>query len=310
MYSSGQITNCFKERFSASESSKGWYVFDCPRCGKKNKAAVHPEFGCVKCWVCDYKESVYEFLKTELNGEPSEYMQTFSKHVDEFKRGSGRSRTLTHEMRIQLPQDFKLITENTQSIGKRACKYLTSRNLDLDYLEMLGFGYVDREHEDENYFGYLIVPFISAGKLIYYLGRNFMGGLMRYKNPPAEKFGVGKSTVIWNEDALRTEDKIYVMEGVFSALTLKDFGVAVLGKSPSTHQVSKLIKSNASEIVLCFDPDAYDNSVKLAHSLLPYKRVKVLRLRGGDPNDLGEDAIKELESYTPYLSWSNIWESI
>ena len=110
---------------------------------------------------------------------------------------------------VEMPKGYTPILEGEGILGKRARSYLTERGFDLTVLDRAGIGYcnehglVDKENDiDEDFFGYIIVPFKRNGLLVYYIGRDYIGNFLRYKNPAVEKFNVGKGDLLFNEDAL------------------------------------------------------------------------------------------------------------
>ena len=52
----------FDANFGLKRSTQGWFIFDCPNCGGKRKMAVHFKYGVVKCWKCEHKKRVLEFI--------------------------------------------------------------------------------------------------------------------------------------------------------------------------------------------------------------------------------------------------------
>lgn len=302
----------FEEVHSVRKSTKNWFVFDCPFCGKKDKMAVHPYFQYVKCWSCDYRERVNKFLldttDLDLSGiflliDSYGYSNQIDSEFEPLKREVGKSN-------IELPKGYKLITQGNNNLSNRARKYLVNRGFDIEYMSYLGIGYCDESATDyiDDYFGYIIIPFKKDGYLYYFNARDFLGRPLRYKNPSTEKFNVGKASLLWNEDALSIQDRIFIMEGVFSALTVKDEGVATMGKSVSREQIFKLKSSDVEEIVICLDSGCKRESYTLASNLIDDKKIKVLSLPEGDPNDLGYDFIMSLYDKTDYTDFSNIYE--
>lgn len=300
-----QIINTFNEQYSLIPTSQGWYSFDCPRCFKKRKAAIHPLYKQVKCWVCSYKENIVYFLSQELDKTPIEIISYIN------SRSTSSSLTLYNynntvkydydkivETFVELPEGFKLLSEGDNVIGNRVRNYLGKiRGFNIEYLCSLGFGYID--DPDSDYFGFILIPFIKRGCLYYYICRCFINENIRYKNPPADLFSLGKSQLLWNEDALLTQDRLFVMEGVFSALAMGSEGVAIMGKTVSNFQLKKLIESNAKEIVICLDANTEKESWEFAYQLLPYKdTVKMLMLAEGDPDEMGTEHILTLYHQT------------
>lgn len=312
--SNEKILTYFIDNFRACKSSQGWYKFDCPICNKKDKAAYHPIFNRVKCWVCSYKYTAFNFIKILTNKDYKLIKEDLDKlkntDVDsEVSFTNTISKLSKNESRnnISLPIGFKSLFEESE-LKELANDYLSGRGFDLEYLDDLGFGFCDEFIPDfnKNYYGYIIIPFIKMSKLYYYNARTFIGAELRYKNPKAELFGIGKSEIIWNEDALYLEDKIFIMEGVFSALTVKELGIALGGKAISQIQKEKIINSDVEEVVICLDVGCNKESFAIAKDLIKYKKVKVLTLKDGDPNEIGYNNLIEIYNNTDYLTYKDL----
>jgi DNA primase len=186
---------------------------------------------------------------------------------------------------MELPEGYHLITQGTSAWGKAARYYLKKRGFNISRLALKGVGYCTKGE----YAGYIIFPFYRQGKLVYFQGRIYMGTGPKMKNPTEEQYGVGKSQLIYNQDALFMYNKIYWVESITNAETLGDQAVAGLGKSISNYQLSNLLFSPCSTVIILLDPDAWEEAVKLSMQLVHYKRVKLVKLpEGKDVNDLGK----------------------
>lgn len=294
------------------QSTNGWYTCECPYCGKKDKFAFNSDYKLVKCWRgCIRTMYVPYFIKDYYGVSYLEAIDIIENQNDRIIKIPSRITRATKKD-IKLPPGFvPILSSSGNSLGERARRYLKNRGFDLNYLDVLGFGYCNEEAKtnDENFFGYIIIPFYKEGSLKYFIGRDFIGNYKRYKNPPKEKFGVGKSEVIFNEGALKYQDKIYITEGWSDAVSIGDQGVSTQGLSFSPHQISMFIKSDVKEIVIVPDVGAYEAGLLNAKNLIPYKKVKVLNLDefealGKDVNSIGWDLIKDKEDDFEFLTMS------
>lgn len=300
-------------------STNGWYVFDCAICGKHQKAAVNFDYRFVKCWSCNYRESILTFVRET---EALEYKQAVDR-INSFKDSGmvfsdptenpyrrvglgGRSRT---QVTLNLPDTYKPILTGETMMAERARKYLLGRGFDLEYLDECGVGYCDERSQPQDYFGHIIIPFLRRGRLYYYLGRDIIGmSPAKYKNPSVEETGVGKAEILFNEDILHFRKPVYICEGVFDALTLKD-AVAVMGKTLSEHQKSKLISAKyVPEYIVCLDSGCTKESLDIALELCDHKPVKVLQLPLGDPNEMGIEYVRKLAAETPVSTFADLIE--
>lgn len=304
----------FQNVWLARKSTNGWYTFDCPFCASgSNKRGVNFALNLVKCFKCgsahryrivDFIEAVNDDL--DYKGVKS-YLDSFDESdIDVLQMQEMKAATKSE---VSLPEGFRSILEGDNVLSKRARKYLEGRGFDLIFLDKLGVGYCDRkpsDPEEENYFGRIIVPFKRMGVLKYYEGRSFINEEPKYKNPAEDYFGVGKSELVFNEDALYLHDKVFVCEGTYDALTLGN-AVALKGKVCSSTQKSIIIKSGISELVIALDPDAQNEAYKLAMQLVDHIKIKVLTLpKDTDVNDLGYKYINDLEKRTEYSDFMDL----
>lgn len=310
-----KVYGYFSSNFSLVKSTKGWWNMCCPFCGGiegSKKMAVNPIYGWVKCWVCGYSGSSVTFVCDYAGVMYWEARSIIREASSVYIDLEIETETLVISS-IALPEGYCPILTGTGAMAKRARSYLTNRGFDLSELASLGVGYCNTESEDDllNYFGYIIVPFKSKGKLVYYLGRDYIGNFLRYKNPPRDFVGVGKSEIIFNEDALNINDLVFITEGWTDAVTLGLNGIATLGWSLGNVQYSKIIRSNCLD--LCLVPDAgmdgtgksfYTKALELAIKLIAYKRIKVLDLNifgeDADPNSVGRYEIMNLYRSSDY----------
>lgn len=307
-----KVYTFFNKNFSLKKTSAGWYAYDCPICNEgrdRKKMAVHFVYGVVKCWICGYQKYVTEFV-SDIEGvtykEAKEVLVNCKAADINFDLGHLKSDNSGKTIKTaeSLPYGYNSIMEGDGVMGQRARKYLQDRGFDLKRMDSMGFGYCNRKpptEKDENYFGYIMIPFKSKGRLVYYLGRDFIGNFLRYKNPDKNKFSVGKGDVFFNEDAMDLYDEVFVLEGWSDAYTIGDNAMASLGWKLSNTQKSKLIKSQVDIVTLV--PDAgfdgqgvsfYVRALHLSLELMKYKQVKVVDpsgfVGGKDVNEIGRKA--------------------
>jgi len=313
----------FRNNFILKKTSQNWFSFSCPFCATdqyKMKAAVQFDIKMVKCWSCGYKERIMTFIQ-DIEG--INYSQAWllldgqaegAINLDHFK---GLEVEPPKNQVLNLPQGFKSILEGNDVMGNRARSYLEGRRFNLNELDRLGVGYVAEHAAEgkEDYFGYIIIPFQFRGKLTYFLGRDYIGNFLRYKNPPKTLFGVGKAEIIYNEDALELRKVIFITEGCFDALTIGKHGIATMGWSLSEQQKQKILQSDVELLVFVPDVGFYGEAIKTAMAFLGHKDIKVLDIDklkafGKDANDIGYDKIIQLTKQTPKLTFKQAVEAV
>lgn len=204
---------------------------------------------------------------------------------------------------INLPEGYRNLLEGDDFLGLLARTYIRKRGLDVRGLSRKGFGYCS----SGALFGYLILPYYVGGELVYYSTRRLLSVGPKFNNPKIEDFGIGKSSLIYNIDALSFYKTVYIVESVFNAETIGDNAVALAGKAISSWQISTLIKSPASNFIILLDPDAYLYAIQLAMQLYFYKRVKVVRLPDReDVNSWGKNNTLTRVYKTRYQTYSDL----
>lgn len=301
-------------------SSNGWYECNCPVCGK-HKFAVNFDYLIGKCWRGCYRKKFLLDVIQIYHG--ISYFET-RELIDSMESGITKIpqaiKNTTRNIKLFLPAGYKPILSGSTVLAERARNYLRGRGFDLNYLDKIGVGYCDETTKDpkENYFGYIIIPFKRRGMLVYYIGRDFIGNFERYKNPLKEKVGVGKGEFFFNEESLLLQDKVYLTEGWACAATIGEAGASIQGSVWSVVQRNTVITSTVNEVVIIPDAGYYSNGLDMAYEILPAKnRIKVLNLDpcqkaglGKDVNEIGRDAILELEKKTPYVDMGFLYKEM
>jgi len=259
---------------------------------------IHLEHNKAKCFKCEEFKSPIDLLmdleKFEIISEAFKFLSI----QQEYDAYESRSIIKPREYKqVELPLGFNLISMGDHAIARAARHYMKKRGFSIDRLASQGVGYCD----EGEYFGYIVFPFYRKGELVYYQGRLFMGVGSKMKNPKDEEFGIGKSQVIFNQDALYIYEKIYAVESITNSLTMGDRGVAMQGKFVSEWQLSQLIMSPCEQLVIILDPDAMDKAIELGLKICNHKDVKVVKLPDSvDVNDLGR---KKTLSFVKKTKW-------
>ena len=285
----------FAKNFALKKTSQNWYAFDNPFDsggeGKK-KMAVKFSWQRVKCWRTGYSATISDFIADyeglQIRGVIDLVESCKESSLDLMDLDSVRVKKSVEG--VKMPYGYMNILEGDTVLAKRARKYLRGRGFDLNMLDLMGFGYCYRhgEEADEDYFGYIIIPFKTLGSLQYFIGRDFIGNFLRYKNPNKNKFGVGKADILFNEDALLIYNRNFVVEGWSDAVTLGPEAVATLGWSVSDIQRTKLIESNCDELVFIPDVGKYKEAVKLAMKFIDLKE-SVIVVNLDELSEYGDD---------------------
>lgn len=314
-----KVYNYFVSNFKMQKSTRGWYRFEFPFGDHDdNSGAVNFNYLTVKDHRSGYCKHVTNFI---MEVEDMTYREVIN-YIDNFNESQVvlYKETVKSVSTVKLPTGFKSFIMNDTKLAYRAKNYLQSRGFDPIKLDQRGFGYVfnNEVSEDETDFtGYIIVPFKSNGKLVYYLGRDFTGKEPKYLNARSENVGVGKSELLYNEDALNIYDEVFIVEGWACAETLGDNACATMGWNISRKQKAKIINSSCKRIIIVPDKGNLENStlsfyqkaLQIGLQFIDYKEVLVINTEeiqhpGKDVNDIGKARILEALEHTKKLSYS------
>jgi hypothetical protein len=319
MLDSRKAYTWFNNNYVLKKQSNGWYPFDCPFCPDGDGAAkmsVNFQYETCKCWVCGYKDRIAMFVSEVLDVsyfEAKEIIDSEKKSSITLETaGAIRVERKTALVSIEMPKGFKPLVGKSTVMRDRACAYLDGRGFDVEAMDAAGFGFCDVQHKDseENFFGYIIVPFSKKGKIVYYLGRDYIGNFLRYKNPKEEICGVGKSELVFNEDALNIYNTCYLTEGWSDAVTMGNSGISTQGWSVSADQLFIINSSSCKNLVVLADVGFYQQAVSTAIKFMGNKKVTVVNFEafgytkesGKDANAIGRDKVMEMVKKSKVLT--------
>lgn len=201
------------------------------------------------------------------------------------------------------PSTVVTLPEKAQPVerGTAAWNYLTRvRGLPEKWIRTLGL--LDWEGECR-----IVVPIYEKGDLIYWVARTYIDMDPKYRNPR-----VPRKEVIFNWDLTRRSERVYICEGVFSAIQFgPHHGLALLSKKVTRAQLRKLIQHPAKELVVALDGDAVEDAVEnkktprytlyslagdLYRKVGHEKTISWIRFPGSkDPGDFSHDEVRRLE---------------
>lgn len=284
--------------------NKGWLKGDCPLCAKNQKFGVNILQNRTNCFACGVHlkplDLIIELEGLKTRNEVLLLLNTFQ-DVDFLEN---RVEELIQKP-VSLPPDFKLLIFGNNLVGKSARKFMSRRGFDIKELSLQGIGYCSKG----DYRFRIIIPFYQKGKLIYFNARQFIDIGAKFKNPPIELFGIGKSLLIYNVDALWVYNKIYIVESATNALTLGPKAIGMGGKKLSAYQISMILKSPCKYVIILLDPDAWLEAINLALRLCNHKQVKLIKLPPEkDVNDIGKKATLKLIKETPYSKYYDFYK--
>lgn len=308
-----KLTNAFKaklkgyfiQKLGAYDYRHGWMKTKaCPFCGKEAKFGINLSLNRCNCFRCGEHPSPIDLIMyLEKVDTYHEVIQILNQPQFEGYHFKEEEVTIKSKTSMMLPEGFKLLNQGDNTLARAARNYIKKRGFDIESVSRMGWGY----GTTGKYFGYLIIPFHENGKLVYFNARLFIGNGPKYNNPDTNESGLGKSFIIYNKDALRMYNSVFLCEGALNAQTMGERGIASGGKKISHYQVNEILRSPVKRVIILFDSDAKKEAVELAFQLMPWKKVKVIFMPDGkDVNDIGREATLRLIYKERYLSYNEL----
>lgn len=287
----------FKARFNLRDVPKGWIRGNCPTCGKQNSFGIHVELNKSNCFSCGYKKKPIQIIREFDDVRSDAEVMTMLNSSYGIDLGLFAEKEEHEYTGLKLPESYLPITIGNSKVANIARKMLRERGFNIRTLSMMGVGYCTKGP----YKFRIIFPYYCKGELVYFQARDIFDIGPKFTNPMSEEVGVGKQTIIYNEDALDIYKKVWLFESPTNCLTIGLRATGYLGKNLSPYQISRVIDSKAEKIVIGLDDDAYAIALKLGIKLSRYKKVKVLKFpKDLDANALGKKKTILLEKNTPY----------
>lgn len=259
-------------------------AYNCPYCSEKRGKIDKDRKFCV-----ELKSTLYWCFKCHTKGiviknKASNSEKIIQYLLDYFK---------IDEQIEDIKNNELLSLENVKEISKNslAYEYLKNRNITDEQIE-----YYNLKNGINDDFGRIIIPNLIVSKWTdFYQGRSYLGINPKYKNPE----GVDKSNIVFNlQNQNKNQKRIYIVEGIFSAIRAGKDSVCIFGSSISDNQIKSIKKYNFKEIFCCLDGDSAGQigNLQMAKqlSVMTNSKIYIVKLpETEDPADLGEDLFKE-----------------
>ena len=248
------------------------------------KIHMDPDKQVVHCFRCDYSTNWVGFVIAVMGVT---YIEALSElyvtprvrsDMEDYVRSKFAPKPLdVISKEFDLPDDFQLLSVTNlcdipkSPLAARARMYLRKRGAlkdaikhNLGVAESVGFR--------------VIIP-IEKG---YWQARRLFSWMEpKYLNPSEPA-----TDILFNAAALEMYDEVVVCEGFFSAITVGDNAVALIGKEPTKEKIARLVSSNASSFIIALEAGAFLSMGKLADALRRAgKQVTIWKYEIGDPAD-------------------------
>jgi hypothetical protein len=261
------------EANSVSYRRKGRsYVFECPKCKKKDKLWLREYDGRFICFVCaesDRFKGRCEYALVELfGGSIGEYVHllyggdsTPIAHieldlVDHFGENEAEFSVARQHIGYEWPFQF---VDHTHKAFKKGQEYLASRGITMDIIQKYDIRYSPQDNR-------VIFPYVIDGELVGWQGR-ICGPTERIDSATGRTFTVPKALTTLQDDIqahyvmfgdnLTTSAHCVLAEGPMDALKADLCGgnVASLGKGVTYSQLC-FIADRVKRLYIALDPDA------------------------------------------------------
>jgi DNA primase len=230
---------------------------------------LHTSKGIMHCFSCGYKGFITELIKQHLN--TTDEIETLY-FLHQFATGIGSSFDRTqYKKEIESKIEEKKGIDFPKHRSAVNNPYLIKRGFSNKEIEDWNMGVInDSEYFKNN--GWIYVPINQDGELRNYFMRNPFGSDKLYGPYPKRDLLVGIDR--------GTEDKIYVLEGIFKMIAFRRtraFAVSSLGNQLSKEQL-KLLKQFKTVVIVPDNDTAGFVLVRTAKSLLYNVDLRVCTL--------------------------------
>lgn len=284
------------------QSAVSW-IFDCPKCSKREKLFIRKRDGRFICWFCATVNGFQgrpEIALRELLGVPlarlREQLYGVAEdngvdldlpdiHWDIFSEDE-RPQDTPALVEVAFPHDFFEIGHRHATKGRT---YLEGRGISVAMATAAGLRYHPEERR-------VVFPVVVAGMLVGWQAR-LIEPDVSYSETLGREVRVAKiltsgkfprDTILMGQDELRGASTAILVEGPVDRLKCHLCGPAVasMGKSVSQGQIDVLLASGISRLYVGIDPDAAAEVERLCLRLAGLEIYRLLPSPGAD--DLGD----------------------
>ena len=282
-------------------TARGNYAYTCPQCNHhKPKLEIcldensvdYQKFG---CWVCKTKgkKLISLFKAIEVPNDKILELKSIVKTASPTEQKE-------INIKVQLPDEYQSILNNSSFAAKRAFNYLKNRGITEDDIIKYNIGYC----ESGKYADMIIIPsYDEVGILNYFVGRSYIPESNRKLNPEVSR------DIIPFEIFINWNSPIVLCEGMFDAISIKRNAIPLLGKNLQSRLMKKIVTSTVKKIYIALDKDAIKQALDFCEQLINEgKTVYLVELTDKDPNEIGFKQFTTLIQNTFPLTYSGLLE--
>ena len=293
------------------------YVFNCPKCNKKDKLYIRKRDGRFVCWYCREISNFRgrpEFALAALLNEDLKVVSSrlyggsyvpVDIHLDvHIKDFLGDEDEFEEEIKaipiVEFPHDYY---ELDSPKAVRGVEYLRSRGIPLWMAKQYNIRYCPVKRR-------VVFPVDNHGKLYGWQERLVIDnhwvdekGVERTMPKILSSTGIPRDRTLMFSDRLQGLDYAVLCEGPFDAIKCHFIGgnICAMGKAVSVGQINLLLLSGIKKLYLALDPDAANEIGRLVSQLNADVELYEMVAKGNaDKPDLGAMAFDEV--YELYLN--------
>lgn len=256
---------------------KGQAQFNCIECDdgrNKGNLEVNYKSGVYKCWACKDINGMHGSLfKLIRKFGSNDDLDTYKLIKPEFDSDGN---DVTKVNFLELPPKLKELHNDVSDEAKKIKEYLYNRNISDEMISDYKMMYSTAK----GYRMRVIIPsFDEDGNIEYYVSRAIYDIMSpKYRNPEYHK-----DNIIFFENRINWESDIYLVEGVFDAITIPN-AIPMLGKYANNKLISSLMEKAKGNIIIILDgeDEALKDAITLYHNLNILNltdRVKIVEIK-------------------------------
>jgi len=264
--------------------------FDCPTCSAskgllegdgKGNLEVNLQKNVYNCWSCPPEEKNHgNIQKLIFKYGTKEQLKNFMVYEGLFPDNEDEQEIIN----LQLPKEIVPLWENKNN---KAYEYLKTRGIDdKQIFKWKIYGCYGGKYKNR-----IIIPSYDINnKLNFFVSRSYINHKLKYLNPK-----IPKDNVIFGENLINWDSTLYLVEGVFDAITLPN-SLPLLGKVLSEKIKSEIFDKLNAKLIIILDSDAEYNMIRIYNDLNFGRlkgRVKMVKLVDKDLSEINQKWGKE-----------------
>lgn len=260
-------------KMSSGAETRTQWEFNCPSktcrhdSNSKFNLAYKSTHKLFKCWKCKYSGYVHKLVNDYGSKDDIKRLKLILPEYNQNNFNVFRKSEINYDLvTCELPDGYLPLNQERKSkLYKLAWDYtVNQRKITSAQIDKYKIGYTE---SGSRKFRIIIPSKNAAGKFNYYEARAYLKDSKRaYMKPDSPD----KNDIIYNEYFINWDLPIYLVEGVFDAIRIPN-SIAMLGKTPSSLLINKLLQHKAL-VIVCLDADAFKDGIGI------YKQLSSLGL--------------------------------